>query len=43
MGKYGGRVLGDVIIDGEPLSKKLIASGYAIPYDGGTKKSWCHN
>ena len=40
--KYGGRVLGDVILDGVLLSKKLIDKGYAVPYNGGTKKSWCH-
>jgi len=40
--KYGGRVLGDIIIDGIPLSKKLIAQNYAVPYFGkGKKKDWC--
>lgn len=39
--KYGGRVLGDVILDGEKLSERLIKNGYAIPYDGGHKESWC--
>ena len=39
--KYGGRVLGDVIIDGERLSEMLIKNGHARPYDGGTKTSWC--
>lgn len=40
--KYGGRVLGDVILDGQSLSERLIKSGYAVPYNGGTKQSWCH-
>lgn len=40
--KYGGRVLGDVIIDNTRLSQELIAAGYAKPYKGGTKPSWCH-
>ena len=40
--KYGGRVLGDIMIDGIPLSKKLISQNYAVPYFGkGKKKNWC--
>ena len=39
--KYGGRVLGDVVIDGVRLSKLLIDNNYAIPYNGGKKQSWC--
>lgn len=40
--KYGGRILGDVILDGIPLSTKLIQKGYAVPYSGkGQKKDWC--
>lgn len=40
--KYGGRVLGDVIIDGKSLSKKLIENKYAVEYYGkGTKNDWC--
>lgn len=39
--KYGGRVLGDVVIDGERLSQALIAQGHAKPYKGGKKSSWC--
>jgi len=40
--KYGGRILGDVILDGVPLSTKLIQKGYAVPYSGkGQKKDWC--
>lgn len=41
--KYGGRVLGDVLLDGIPLSTKLIQKGYAVPYSGkGKKKDWCN-
>ena len=41
--KYGGRVLGDLIIDGVPLNQKLIESNYATPYYGkGKKKNWCY-
>jgi endonuclease YncB( thermonuclease family) len=39
--KYGGRVLGDIIVDGISLRSLLISSGYARPYFGDAKKSWC--
>jgi len=41
--KYGGRVLGDVIIDGKSLSAELISSGNARPYHGEKKSNWCIN
>mgnify|MGYP003352493225 CR=1 FL=1 len=41
--KYGGRVLGDLIIDGEYLSLSLIINNYAVMYNGhGRKKDWCN-
>ena len=40
--KYGGRVLGDVIINGQRLSQMLIANGHARPYHGEKKSSWCN-
>ena len=41
-GKYGGRVIGDVKVDGVYLSNILVDNGYAVWYDGGTKtKDWC--
>lgn len=40
--KYGGRVLGDIILDGKSLREMLISSGYAREYYGGFKKSWCN-
>lgn len=40
--KYGGRVLGDVILDGKSLRVMLIESGFAKPYYGGFKFSWCN-
>ena len=40
--KYGGRVLGDVIVDGQRLSEQLIANGHARPYFGEKKTSWCN-
>jgi endonuclease YncB( thermonuclease family) len=39
--KYGGRVLGEVIIDGKKLSEILIEKGYAVPYFGHKKEGWC--
>lgn len=40
--KYGGRVLGDVILDGKSLRQQLIANGYAREYYGEAKTSWCN-
>jgi len=39
--KFGGRVLGDVILDGVSLRQMLIQNGYAREYYGETKQSWC--
>jgi micrococcal nuclease len=39
--KYGGRVLGDILLDGKSLRKMLIEKGYARPYFGEKKTSWC--
>lgn len=42
--KYGGRVLGDVLVDGRKLSELLIEKQYAKPYTGkGEKYNWCGN
>jgi endonuclease YncB( thermonuclease family) len=40
--KYGGRVLGDVILDGKSLRMMLIQNGYAREYYGEAKQSWCN-
>jgi endonuclease YncB( thermonuclease family) len=40
--KFGGRVLGDVILDGQRLSELLIKNGYARAYFGEKKQSWCN-
>jgi endonuclease YncB( thermonuclease family) len=40
--KYGGRVLGDVFLDGKRLSQLLIENGHARPYYGEKKQSWCN-
>lgn len=39
--KFGGRVLGDLFIDGQSLTKMLIEQGYAREYYGDKKQSWC--
>ena len=39
--KFGGRVLGDVIIDGNSLTQMLLEKGYAREYYGDAKQSWC--
>ena len=40
-GKWGGRVVADLILDGHSLAALLIASGYGRTYDGGTREGWC--
>lgn len=40
--KFGGRVLGDVILDGQSLRQMLIQNGYAREYYGEAKQSWCN-
>lgn len=39
--KYGGRIDGNVTIDGVDVAQSLIAAGLARPYDGGARASWC--
>jgi endonuclease YncB( thermonuclease family) len=38
--KFGGRVLGDVLIDGKSLRQLLLDNGYAREYYGDKKQSW---
>jgi len=40
--KYGGRVLGDIIIDGISLRQLLLGNGFAREYYGDKKESWCN-
>ena len=40
--KFGGRVLGDIILDGKSLRAQLISNGYAREYFGEAKQSWCN-
>lgn len=39
--KYGGRVLGNITLDGKDLTKLLIDAGLARPYFGEKKSDWC--
>lgn len=38
--KYGGRVLGDILIDGVSLRESLLKNGYAREYYGDKKADW---
>jgi endonuclease YncB( thermonuclease family) len=40
--KFGGRVLGDIVLDGRSLRQGLIANGFAREYYGDAKQSWCN-
>jgi endonuclease YncB( thermonuclease family) len=39
--KFGGRVLGDLILDGVSLKDSLIKAGLGREYYGEAKQSWC--
>jgi endonuclease YncB( thermonuclease family) len=40
--KFGGRVLGDILVDGQSIRQGLIANGLAREYYGDAKVSWCN-
>ena len=40
-GKWAGRVIAEVLLDGRSLAAALLAAGLARPYDGGKRASWC--
>lgn len=40
--KFGGRVLGDILLDGQSLRTMLIQNGFAREYYGEAKQSWCN-
>ena len=40
--KFGGRVLGDMILNGVSLRAELIKNGFAREYFGEAKQSWCN-
>jgi len=39
--KYGGRILGDLVLDGKQLRDMIIAAGLAREYYGEKKSDWC--
>ena len=39
--KFGGRVLGDILLNGTSLRSELIRNGFAREYYGEAKQSWC--
>lgn len=39
-GKYAGRVLGDLLIDGHDAGQIMLREGLARPYNGGPRKAW---
>jgi micrococcal nuclease len=39
--KYGGRIRGRMRADGQDISASLIAAGFARPYTGSQRLSWC--
>lgn len=40
--KFGGRVLGDILVNGQSIRQGLIANGLAREYYGDAKQSWCN-
>ena len=40
--KFGGRILGDIILNGVSLRAELIKNGFAREYFGDAKQSWCN-
>lgn len=40
--KFGGRVLGDILLNGKSLRSMLIQNGFAREYYGEAKQSWCN-
>ena len=40
--KFGGRVLGDILLNGQSLRAMLIQNGFAREYFGEAKTSWCN-
>ena len=41
-GKWGGRVVANVLIDGESLAVALVQSLHGRWYGGGAREDWCH-
>ena len=43
LGKFAGRVLGDIECDGELWSAKMLSAGHARAYHGGARGAWCED
>lgn len=41
LGKYAGRALGKISVDGDDLGEALLKAGYAREYHGGKREPWC--
>ncbi len=41
LGKFAGRVLGKISVNGRDLGDALVAAGLARPYSGGRREAWC--
>ena len=41
LGKYAGRVIAEVWVDGQKLADLLIAGNLGRPYHGGRREGWC--
>ncbi len=41
LGKYAGRVIAEVWVDGQKLADLLIAESLGRPYHGGRRRDWC--
>jgi endonuclease YncB( thermonuclease family) len=39
--KFGGRILGDILVNGQSIRQGLITNGLAREYYGDAKQSWC--
>jgi endonuclease YncB( thermonuclease family) len=39
---FGGRVIGDIVVNGQSVRRGLIANGHAREYYGDAKTSWCN-
>ena len=40
--KFGGRILGDILVNGQSIRAGLIRNGHAREYYGDAKQSWCN-
>jgi len=42
-GKYAGRMLGSIRVNGKSLERALLDASHARPYQGGRRKPWCRD